>query len=129
MCNFQHRPYTLNDEPIDVKVVASQAAASDLNIGFTVGGTATAADYELSAQSFLLEAGKTEATVTVTPKQAFEAAKTLTLTLTSGTGYTIGAGCFHDGKSGRVERLCLQLHNGGGRIAGVAGYYADRGRR
>ena len=71
-------------------MVASQAAASDLNIGFTVGGTATAADYELSAQSFLLEAGKTEATVTVTPKQAFEAAKTLTLTLTSGTGYTIG---------------------------------------
>ena len=87
---FSTSSYTLDDEPIDVKVVASQAAASDLNIGFTVGGTATAADYELSAQSFLLEAGKTEATVTVTPKQAFEAAKTLTLTLTSGTGYTIG---------------------------------------
>lgn len=87
---FSTSSYTLDDEPIDVKVVASQAAASDLNIGFTVGGTATAADYELSAQSFLLEAGKTEATVTVTPKQAFEEAKTLTLTLTSGTGYTIG---------------------------------------
>lgn len=87
---FSTSSYTLDDEPIDVKVVASQAAASDLNIGFTVGGTATAADYELSVQSFLLEAGKTEATVTVTPKQAFEAAKTLTLTLTSGTGYTIG---------------------------------------
>lgn len=87
---FSTSSYRLDDEPIDVKVVASQAAASDLNIGFTVGGTATAADYELSAQSFLLEAGKTEATVTVTPKQAFEAAKTLTLTLTSGTGYTIG---------------------------------------
>nr|WP_162992779.1 hypothetical protein [Alistipes megaguti] len=87
---FSTSSYTLDDEPIDVKVVASQAAASDLNIGFTVGGTATAADYELSAQSFLLEAGKTEATVTVTPKQAFEAAKTLTLTLTPGTGYTIG---------------------------------------
>ena len=87
---FSTSSYTLDDEPIDVKVVASQAAASDLNIGFTVGGTATAADYELSAQSFLLEAGKTEATVTVTPKQAFEMAKTLTLTLTPGTGYTIG---------------------------------------
>ena len=87
---FSTSSYTLDDEPIDVKVVASQAAASDLNIGFTVGGTATAADYELSAQSFLLEAGKTEATVTVTPKQAFEEAKTLTLTLTPGTGYTIG---------------------------------------
>ena len=87
---FSTSSYTLDDEPIDVKVVASQAAASDLNIGFTVGGTATAADYEISAQSFLLEAGKSEATVTVTPKQAFEAAKTLTLTLTSGTGYTIG---------------------------------------
>lgn len=87
---FSTSSYTLDDEPIDVKVVASQAAASDLNIGFTVGGTATAADYELSAQSFLLEAGKTEAIVTVTPRQAFEAAKTLTLTLTSGTGYTIG---------------------------------------
>ena len=87
---FSTSSYTLDDEPIDVKVVASQAAASDLNIGFTVGGTATAADYEISAQSFLLEAGKSEATVTVTPKQAFEEAKTLTLTLTSGTGYTIG---------------------------------------
>lgn len=87
---FSTSSYTLDGEPIDVKVVASQAAASDLNIGFTVGGTATAADYELSAQSFLLEAGKTEATVTVTPKQAFEMAKTLTLTLTPGTGYTIG---------------------------------------
>lgn len=87
---FSTSSYTLDNEPIDVKVVASQAAASDLNIGFTVGGTATATDYELSAQSFLLEAGKTEATVTVTPKQAFEMAKTLTLTLTPGTGYTIG---------------------------------------
>lgn len=87
---FSTSSYTLDDEPIEIKVVASQAAASDLNIGFTVGGTATAADYEISAQSFLLEAGKTEATVTVTPKQAFEEAKTLTLTLTSGTGYTIG---------------------------------------
>lgn len=87
---FSTSSYTLDDEPIEIKVVASQAAASDLNIGFTVGGTATAADYELSAQSFLLEAGKTEATVTVTPKQAFEEAKTLTLTLTPGTGYTIG---------------------------------------
>lgn len=58
---FSASSYTLDDEPIEIKVVASQAAASNLNIGFTVGGTATTADYELSAQSFLLEAGKTEA--------------------------------------------------------------------
>lgn len=126
---FSASSYTLDDEPIEIKVVASQAAASNLNIGFTVGGTATTADYELSAQSFLLEAGKTEATVTVTPKQAYKEAKTLTFNLAAGKGYVIGAGRFHDGKSGRVERLCLQLHDGGGRIAGVAGCYADRGRR
>ena len=70
--------------------MASQAAASNLNIGFTVGGTATTADYELSAQSFLLEAGKTEATVTVTPKQAYKEAKTLTFNLAAGKGYVIG---------------------------------------
>ena len=87
---FMSSSYTLDDEPIEIKVVASQAAASDLNIGFTIGGTAQAADYELSAQSFQLAAGATEATVTVTPKQAFDQAKTLTLTLASGTGYTIG---------------------------------------
>ena len=87
---FSTSSYTLDDEPIEIKVVASQAAASDLNIGFTVGGTATDADYELSARNFVLAAGKSEATVTVTPKQAFETAKTLTLTLTPGTGYTIG---------------------------------------
>ena len=78
---FMSSSYTLDDEPIEIKVVASQAAASDLNIGFTIGGTAQAADYELSAQSFQLAAGATEATVTVTPKQAFDQAKTLTLTL------------------------------------------------
>ena len=87
---FAASSYTLDDEPIEIKLVASQAAASNLNIGFTVGGTAAAADYEFSAQSFLLEAGKTEATVTVTPKQAYEEAKTLTLTLATGTGYVIG---------------------------------------
>ncbi len=76
MCNFQHRPIRWTTNRSRSKVVASQAAASNLNIGFTVGGTATTADYELSAQSFLLEAGKTEATVTVTPKQAYKEAKT-----------------------------------------------------
>lgn len=87
---FSASSYTLDDEPIEIKVVASQAAASNLNIGFTVGGTATTADYELSAQSFLLEAGKTEATVTVTPKQAYKEAKTLTFNLAVGKGYVIG---------------------------------------
>ena len=87
---FSTSSYTLDDEPIEIKVVASQAAASDLILGFSTGGTATDADYELSARNFVLAAGKSEATVTVTPKQAFEEAKTLTLTLTSGTGYTIG---------------------------------------
>ena len=87
---FSASSYTLDDEPIEIKVVASQAAASNLNIGFTVGGTATTADYELSAQSFLLEAGKTEATVTVTPKQAYKEAKTLTFNLAAGKGYVIG---------------------------------------
>ena len=41
---FSASSYTLDDEPIEIKVVASQAAASNLNIGFTVGGTATTAD-------------------------------------------------------------------------------------
>ena len=35
---FSASSYTLDDEPIEIKVVASQAAASNLNIGFTVGG-------------------------------------------------------------------------------------------
>ena len=90
MCNFQHRPIRWTTNRSRSKVVASQAAASNLNIGFTVGGTATTADYELSAQSFLLEAGKTEATVTVTPKQAYKEAKTLTFNLAAGKGYVIG---------------------------------------
>ena len=47
---FSASSYTLDDEPIEIKVVASQAAASNLNIGFTVGGTATTADYELSTE-------------------------------------------------------------------------------
>ena len=87
---FSASSYTLDDQPIEIKIVASPAAASDLNIGFTIGGTAEAADYELSAQSFQLAAGQSEATVTVTPKQAFKQAKTLTLSLAPGTGYTIG---------------------------------------
>lgn len=87
---FSASSYTLDDQPIEIKIVASPAAASDLNIGFTIGGTAEAADYELSAQSFQLAAGQSEATVTVTPKQAFKQAKTLTLSLAPGTGYTVG---------------------------------------
>ena len=67
---------------LDSSVEASGQCTGERANG--LDGTATTADYELSAQSFLLEAGKTEATVTVTPKQAYKEAKTLAFSLAAG---------------------------------------------
>jgi hypothetical protein len=71
------------------------STASTLQVGFTIGGTATGgSDYTLSAASpITIPAGSASATVTVTPidDALTESGETVVLTLTAGAGYLIGA--------------------------------------
>jgi hypothetical protein len=65
-----------------------------LNVSFTASGSATrGTDYTLSAVSATLAAGATSTLVTVTPLEdaILEDAETVTLTLTAGANYTVGA--------------------------------------
>ena len=64
-----------------------------LTVNYTVAGTATAgSDYQALGTSVSFAAGATTVTKTVTPLQdsLIEANETVLLTLTAGTGYTVG---------------------------------------
>ncbi|MGV9009922.1 putative Ig domain-containing protein [Brevundimonas sp.] len=75
-------------------VTLSQPALSATIVNFTVGGTATSGtDYAAVASPVVIAAGSLTATITVNPTAdaTIEADETVILTLSAGTGYTVGS--------------------------------------
>lgn len=75
-------------------VTLDQASFSALNLGYTIGGTATnGTDYATIASPLVIPAGNTTGTITVNPTAdaTIEPNETVTLTLNAGAGYTVGA--------------------------------------
>jgi hypothetical protein len=74
-------------------VTLNQASFSALNVGYTVGGTATnGTDYATITPPLVIAAGSTTGTVTVNPTTdaTIEADETVILTLAAGAGYIVG---------------------------------------
>ena len=74
------------------------APTSDITLGYTVGGTATSgSDYGALSGTVPVPAGDTTATipVAIVDDSAEEDSETVVLTLTAGTGYTLGSRSTH----------------------------------
>ena len=77
----------------DVTVNLSPAPASDIALAYTVGGTATSGtDYTALSGSVSVKSGATTATirVAIADDRVAESPETVVLTLSAGTGYTLG---------------------------------------
>lgn len=90
--SFETGNYVMGaDEALTVKVVTTQAPATDLTVEFTAAGSAVkGSDYELSAEAFTIKAGETVGEITVTPLNNLGANLTVNLTLTLPVGYEAG---------------------------------------
>ena len=90
--SFESGNYVMGaDEAVKVKVVASEAPAADLTVGFTASGTAVkGSDYELSAESFTIKAGETSGEITISPKNNVGSSLNINLALTLPAGYIAG---------------------------------------
>jgi len=74
-------------------VISTSATTSNITVGYTVSGTASANDYTPTLSgSVTLTPSAPSATITITPvdDNLFEGSETLTLTLNPGTGYALG---------------------------------------
>lgn len=74
-------------------VTLNQPAFNPIQVGYTIGGTATnGTDYATIASPVLINTGLTSATITVNPTAdaTIEPDETVTLTLAAGAGYTVG---------------------------------------
>lgn len=90
--SFETGNYVMGaDEALTVKVVTTQAPATDLTVEFTAAGSAVkGTDYAFSAESFTIKAGETVGEITVTPLNNLGANLTINLTLTLPVGYEAG---------------------------------------
>ena len=90
--SFETGNYVMGaDEALTVKVVTTQAPASDLTVEFTATGSAVkGTDYEFSAESFIIKAGETTGEITVTPLNNLGTNLTINLALTLPVGYEAG---------------------------------------
>lgn len=84
--------YNLATGSIEVLIKADAAPATDIAIPVKVAGTAQIDEYTLSASQFVLKAGETRSSITVTriEEKIGEDNKTLVLNLERGEGYTLG---------------------------------------
>jgi len=81
-------------EPGSFTVTRTGDTADPLIVNYTVGGTASAADYsEMLTGSVTIRAGSESAVITVTPIDELleEGGETVVLTLTADTAYTVGS--------------------------------------
>ena len=90
--SFETGNYVMGaDEALTVKVVTTQAPASDLTVEFTATGSAVkGTDYEFSAEAFTIKAGETTGEITVTPLNNLGTNLTINLALTLPVGYEAG---------------------------------------
>ena len=75
-------------------VTLNSPSSSAISVGYTIGGTATnGTDYATITSPLVIPAGSTTGTITVDPNvdATIESDETVVLTLTAGTGYTVGA--------------------------------------
>ena len=81
----------------NVTVNLSPVPPSAITLNYTVGGTATTADYTSLSGSVPVSANSSSVTiqVTITDDTEDEGNETIVLTLTSGTGYTVGSTSRH----------------------------------
>ena len=76
---------------LEVELRASVAPASDMEVPFTVEGSAVEGeDYTLSDTKFILKAGETTARLTVSPKNNLTAGREIRLALIPVNGYSLG---------------------------------------
>jgi hypothetical protein len=105
-------------DPGAFSILRSGPATSPLVVNCTVGGTATSgSDYALSLPCpVTIPAGAASVTVTVTPIDDvfFEGDESVTLTLTAGTGYSIGSAGSATVTIVDNEPLTLSLASGSG---------------
>lgn len=76
---------------LDVELRASVAPTADMEVPFTVEGSAVEGeDFTLSDQKFVLKAGETTAKLTITPKNNLTSGREIRLALTPVNGYSLG---------------------------------------
>lgn len=89
---FSKLIYTLDAEnPLEVEIQVSEPVQANTSVKFNVRGVAVQGEeYELSADEFVIPAGESTASITVTPKNNFEGGKTIKLELSPVEGYVLG---------------------------------------
>lgn len=84
-----------NVTPVSVLVTLSGAAAGDVQVTYTVGGTATGSgtDYTLASSTLAIPAGQTSATISlaIVDDALADPNETVTITLSSPTNATLGS--------------------------------------
>ncbi len=79
-------------ETATFRVTLSAPRPSSTTIGFYMNGSARSGSYyRLSASQFVVPAGQTSATVTLTALSGSKKVKTATMNLTAGSGYSLGS--------------------------------------
>ena len=84
--------------PHDIRINLSPLPTSGITIGYRVGGSATAgSDYTTLSGSVtvLADTGSVAIPVTIADDKEVESSETVVLTLTGGTGYTVGSASGH----------------------------------
>ena len=77
--SFEQSSYSLQKGSIDVKLIAENAPAEAIDIPVTFGGTAVkGVDYTVSAEKYAVGSAMT---ITVTAKNNFSEAKTITMSV------------------------------------------------
>jgi uncharacterized repeat protein (TIGR02543 family) len=82
-----------NSDPGKLRISRAGSVSTSISVNYTLSGTASAADYsEMLSGAVTLAAGVASVDITVTPVDDTlpESDETLDVTLTSGTGYTLG---------------------------------------
>lgn len=89
---FDKKNYVMSaEEAVNIKIVASQVPATDLEIPVQIGGNAVLdEDYTISSRTVVIRQGTASAELTLTPKYNTKENLKVTLSLEAGTGYVLG---------------------------------------
>ena len=83
--------YNLATGSIEVGIKADVAPAADITVPVKIAGTASTSAYALSASQFVIKAGETSSSITISRVgEPGENNETFTINLEQGSGYTLG---------------------------------------
>lgn len=108
--------------PLDLVVTLSASAPAEVQVDFSLGGTATAGtDYAATPSRVTIPAGTTSAEITIdpSPDAAVEGPETIVVTLTGATGATLGAAVVAAVTIDEAQLPTITL--GGGGVSGLEG--------